>query len=183
MPVEAFRIHGLSSNFLADKHLFKIIAPELLEFLGDSRLVIHNAEFDMRFMNAELRRENLPFLSMERVTDTLALARRKFPGATNSLDALCARFQIDASRRTKHGALLDAEILAEVYTELCGGRQTSLQLRSQEVPITEVKVRKVTERPVQLAARLSVDEINRHSANVRHVSGTAWQRYDDGNEK
>jgi DNA polymerase-3 subunit epsilon len=127
MPREAESVHGLTSHFLSDKPRFAAVAGEMLEFIGDAALVIHNAEFDLKFLNAELRRLDLPDLS-HRVVDTLALARRKFPGAQASLDALCRRFAIDNSARTKHGALLDTELLAEVYLELVGGRQAGLDL-------------------------------------------------------
>ena len=130
MPVEAFNIHGLSEEFLADKPLFAAIADEFCDFIGDSRLIAHNATFDIGFLNAEFTRTGHPSLSMSRVLDTLMLARRKHPGSPASLDALCSRYGIDNSRRTKHGALLDAEILAEVYMELIGGRQADLGLGS-----------------------------------------------------
>lgn len=129
MPMEAYRVHGLSSKFLSDKPIFSQVVDGLLEFLGDdSQLVAHNAEFDMRFLNWEL--ENIGFapLSKSRVVDTLAIARRKFPGMRVSLDNLCRRFNVDLSARTKHGALLDSELLAEVYLELQGGRQKGLSL-------------------------------------------------------
>lgn len=125
---DAFAIHGLGDEFLADKPRFAEIVEELLEFIADSPLVIHNAEFDVGFVNAELARIERPPLPIARATDTVAIARRKFPGAPASLDALCRRFGIDNSERTKHGALLDAELLAEVYLELVGGRQAGLQL-------------------------------------------------------
>ena len=155
MPMEAFRIHNLSSEFLSDKPLFRAVVPELLAFLADDPIVIHNAEFDVKFLNAELSRENLPPLGMHRVRDTLAMARRKFPGSPNSLDALCTRFHIDSSRRVKHGALLDAEILADVYIELNGGRQAMMQLASaQEAKMIEVVAQDAAraERPARLPA-------------------------------
>ena len=130
MPREAFEVHGLSDDFLSDKPVFARIADEFLEFIGDARLVIHNASFDMAFFNAELDRLGRPVLPMDRAIDTLEIARRKFPGAQASLDALCKRFGIDNSARTLHGALLDSEILAEVYLELLGGRQQGLSLAS-----------------------------------------------------
>lgn len=132
MPRDAEEVHGLTTAFLADKPRFAEIVDKLLEFIGDAALVIHNAEFDMRFLNAELRRCERPPLA-HRVIDTLMLARRKFPGAQASLDALCRRFAIDNSARTKHGALLDAELLAEVYLELVGGRQAGLDLTGLEI--------------------------------------------------
>ena len=132
MPPEAEAVHGLSADFLRDKPRFADVAGAFLEFIGDSPLVIHNAEFDLRFLNAELERLSLPPLTPERAIDTLVLARRRFPGAQANLDALCRRFEIDSSARTKHGALLDAELLAEVYLELIGGRQPDLSLRAVE---------------------------------------------------
>ena len=128
MSPDAFAVHGLSDAFLADKPRFGEVAAELLAFIGDDPLVIHNAAFDTNFLNHELRRLKIGPIAPDRVVDTLLLARRRHPGAQNSLDALCARYGIDTSRRTRHGALLDAEILAEVYAELTGGRQSSLGL-------------------------------------------------------
>ncbi|MFQ5984977.1 MAG: DNA polymerase III subunit epsilon [Alphaproteobacteria bacterium] len=128
MSPEAEDMHGLTDEFLADKSTFPAVVDELLTFLGDDRLVIHNAEFDIGFLNAELERVDYPPLSMERAVDTVELARRKFPGAQASLDALCRRFDIDVSARAKHGALLDAKLLAAVYLELIGGPQPRLAL-------------------------------------------------------
>lgn len=134
MPAEAFAVHGLSSEFLSDKPLFSEIAQEFYDFLGeDSHLVIHNASFDVKFINAELSAVGFPQLPWSRAIDTLDMARRKFPGAQNSLDALCRRFGIDNSGREKHGALLDSELLAEVYLELMGGRQPDLALSMASV--------------------------------------------------
>jgi DNA polymerase-3 subunit epsilon len=130
MPAEAEAIHGLSDAFLADKPLFADHVDEFLEFIGTDRLVIHNAEFDVRFLNAELARCGRPRLGCEAL-DTVAMARRKFPGAQASLDALCRRFEVDLSQRSKHGALLDCELLAAVYLELIGGRQPGLSLTAQ----------------------------------------------------
>jgi DNA polymerase-3 subunit epsilon len=128
VPEEAFKVHGLSNAFLADKPKFAAIVNQLLEFIGDSRLVIHNAQFDIKFINAEFDRLQLPHIPLERATDTIAIARRKFPGSPAKLDALCKRFNIDLSARIKHGALLDAELLSDVYLELMGGRQESMLL-------------------------------------------------------
>ena len=128
MPKEAFEIHGLGDDFLRDKPVFKTIVPALIDFVGDSTLVIHNAAFDMKFLNAELAAVGHPGLPMSQSLDTVAMARRKFPGAPASLDALCRRFGIDNSAREKHGALLDCELLAEVYLELIGGRQPDFVL-------------------------------------------------------
>jgi DNA polymerase-3 subunit epsilon len=128
VPAEAFAVHGLSSEFLADKPLFGHVVEEFLEFIADAPLVIHNASFDIAFINAELDRIKRPLIARERLVDTLLLARRKHPGVSNRLDDLCSRYAIDNSRRTKHGALLDAELLAEVYIDLIGARQSQLIL-------------------------------------------------------
>ncbi len=128
MPAEAFAIHGLSAEFLSDKPRFAEVADEFLAFIGDAPLVIHNASFDHGFLCAELKRVERALIARERLVDTLLLARRKYPAGPNRLDDLCARYSIDNSRRTKHGALLDAEILAEVYVELIGARQAQLGL-------------------------------------------------------
>src|SRR6266850_5246499 len=128
VPAEAFAVHGLSVEFLKDKPLFAEIVDDLVAFIADAPLVAHNAMFDLGFLNAELDRSGKTLVARERLVDTLLLARRKHPGGPNGLDHLCGRYGIDNSRRTKHGALLDAEILAEVYVELIGGRQASLVL-------------------------------------------------------
>lgn len=130
MPQEAFEVHGLGDEFLSDKPLFRDIAQAFVDFVGDAKLVIHNAAFDMKFINAELGWVNMAPIPWERAVDTLEIARKKFPGAPASLDALCRRFGIDNSERTLHGALLDSEILAEVYLELIGGRQPDFALGS-----------------------------------------------------
>jgi DNA polymerase III subunit epsilon len=131
MPKEAFDVHGLSSEFLADKPLFSAVVEGFLEFIADAPLVIHNASFDISFINAELERIKRPAISRERLVDTLLLARRKHPGVSNRLDDLCSRYAIDNSRRTKHGALLDSELLAEVYIDLIGARQSQLILAAE----------------------------------------------------
>ena len=133
MPQDAYAVHGLSAEFLADKPFFAHLADEFLAFIADSNLVIHNAGFDLRFLNAELVRAKRPPLPLDRAIDTLALARRRHPGARVSLDDLCQRYGIDNTRRVKHGALLDAEILAEVYVELTGGRQTAFALPTDNI--------------------------------------------------
>ena len=133
MPEDAYEVHGLSAVFLADKPRFHEIVDELLSFIGGAPLVIHNAEFDIRFLNAELTRAGMPALETALAVDTLQMARRKYPGAPASLDALCRRFNIDNSARSLHGALLDAELLAEVYLELIGGRQAGFDLVQAEV--------------------------------------------------
>ncbi|MES5484405.1 DNA polymerase III subunit epsilon [Bradyrhizobium sp. INPA03-11B] len=131
MPAEAFAVHGLSTEFLASKPLFTEVVEEFLAFIGDTPLVIHNASFDISFINAELDRIKRKAIPKDRLVDTLLLARRKHPGVSNRLDDLCSRYQIDNSRRTKHGALLDAELLAEVYIDLIGARQSQLILASE----------------------------------------------------
>ncbi|AXO13081.1 DNA polymerase III subunit epsilon [Thalassospira indica] len=129
MPKEAFDVHGLGDEFLKDQPVFAEVADDFIEFIGeDSVLVIHNAAFDMKFLNAELEWLNKPRIAMERALDTVQMARKKFPGSPVSLDALCRRFKIDNSNRTLHGALLDSDLLAQVYLELLGGRQHGLSL-------------------------------------------------------
>ena len=183
MPDEAFRVHGLSQEFLTGKPLFSAIAPEFLAFVGQDRLVIHNAEFDMRFINAELKRIKLPPLAMDRVLDTLALARRKHPGASNGLDALCARYHINNSRRTKHGALLDCELLAEVYIELTGGHQTAMSLvpargKSQNGAKASGTVAIISARSRPLPERISELEAKAHAAFVAELGDKGvWQLY------
>ncbi len=178
VPEGAFNVHGLSTEFLKGKPLFKDAAADFLAFIGDSRLVIHNAEFDMKFLNSELKRAGLPLLPADRAFDTLAYARRKHPGAANSLDALCARYKIDNSRRTKHGALMDSEILAEVYAELMGGRQATLILASEAAirQKAEIKVRR--ERPAPLAPLLKDEEAQAHAQFLATLGDKAvWRDY------
>jgi DNA polymerase-3 subunit epsilon len=180
MPQGAFAVHGLSDAFLADKPRFAAVAGEFEEFIEDSRLVIHNAAFDIAFLNAELGRIGRPALGMGRVLDTLTMARRKHPGAPASLDALCARYGIDNSRRTKHGALLDAEILAEVYIELIGGKQADLGLaivRPETMPGAHaIEFRRRETRII--VTRLSEAERNAHAAFVATLGPNAlWNSY------
>src|SRR5215831_8789988 len=168
MPAEAFAVHGLSAGFLADKPFFAEEVEELLAFIGDSPLVIHNASFDISFINAELDRINRSPIARERLVDTLLLARRKHPGVSNRLDDLCSRYAIDNSRRTKHGALLDAELLAEVYIDLIGARQSQLILAAESVDIRlggggETPRR---QREIPLAARVSDEDRAAHRAFV-----------------
>jgi len=183
MPEAAFRVHGLSVEFLSDKPLFTDIAQDFIDFIGDAALVAHNASFDMGFINAELVRVNRPIIDSERVIDTLQIARRKNPFGPNSLDALCQRYNIDNSKRTKHGALLDSEILAEVYIELTDGRQADLGLATTESKPSErqkldegTSLR--TKRPTALPNRLSEDELAAHGAFVATLSGDViWKDY------
>ena len=163
MPDEAFAVHGLSTQFLSDKPLFADVAEEFLDFIGDAPLVIHNASFDIGFINAELGRVARAAIPRDRLVDTLLLARRKHPGVSNRLDDLCSRYAIDNSRRTKHGALLDAELLAEVYIDLIGARQSQLILTetvAAEVETTGDRPRR--QRPVPLASRLTEAEQAAH---------------------
>ncbi|MGP8232430.1 MAG: DNA polymerase III subunit epsilon [Methylovirgula sp.] len=176
MPEEAFRVHGLSAEFLTGKPKFAEIVEQFLSFVGDALLVAHNAEFDLRFVNAELATLGHPALAPERIVDTLALARRRHPGSPNSLDALCQRYGIDTSRRTKHGALLDAEILAEVYAELTGGRQASLVLQSAAGNALRAAAR--VERPAPLAPLIAAAEWAAHAAFIAGLGEKAiWRRY------
>jgi DNA polymerase III subunit epsilon len=180
IPAEAFAVHGISAEFLKDKPGFAAIADELLAFLGDAALVIHNAQFDLGFINAELERAARPLLQRERLVDTLLLARRKYPAGPNRLDDLCARYAIDNSRRTKHGALLDAELLAEVYVELIGGRQASLILvdTSRSAAAAGNGGAIVLPRPVPIAPRLSDDELAAHAQFVARLGDKAiWLDY------
>ena len=182
MPQEAFAVHGLSAEFLADKPLFTHVVDEFLEFIGDAPLVIHNASFDISFINAELDRLKRPAIGRDRLVDTLLLARRKHPGVSNRLDDLCSRYAIDNSRRTKHGALLDAEILAEVYLELLGGRQASLSL-AESVSPTAILVGgggAVRTRPAPLKPRLTAAELAAHREFVGTLGeAPIWKSYLD----
>lgn len=185
MPLAAYEIHGLSAEFLADKPRFAEIVDDFLAFVGDALLVIHNAAFDMAFINMELARVGRPPIPPHQVLDTLALARRKHPGAQASLDALCARYGIDNSRRTRHGALLDSEILAEVYLELLGGRQAGLALSGPQGARGDMpQLRAVLPpRPAPLPPRLDPAALARHRAFVAGMGEAAlWRRYDDGGE-
>ena len=179
MPPEAQAVHGLSTSFLKDKPLFSDIADDFLEFIADSIIIIHNASFDTGFLNAELGYLGKEPLRPERVIDTLMLARQKHPMGPNSLDALCRRYGVDNSKRTKHGALLDSELLAEVYIELVGGRQTALSLTSVEAK-TVVKFQNttvVTSRPRPLAVRLTVVEQESHAELISEIGEAAiWNK-------
>ena len=168
VPIETQRIHGLSTEFLSDKPLFAQVAEDFLEFIGDAVLVIHNASFDMKFINAELTRVGKPPLSMARTVDTIEIAKRKIPGARYSLDELCKRFNIDLSAREKHGALLDAELTAQVYLELVGGRQRGLALAPVEIAAEthHEDVKRARQRPRPLLPRITAEEIARHAAFV-----------------
>lgn len=178
MPAEAEAIHGHSAAFLAGKPKFAEIADPFLEFVADAKLIIHNAGFDFGFLNHELGRCTRVLLQRERIIDTLALARRRHPGGPNRLDDLCARYGIDNSRRTKHGALLDAELLAEVYAELVGGRQARLGLDQRKSGGFSAKAGAARMRPVPLAPRVSESEQAAHRALLEALGEKAiWNLY------
>jgi DNA polymerase-3 subunit epsilon len=180
VPAEAFAVHGISADQLKDKPLFAEIADDLLTFIGEAPLVAHNAMFDLGFLNAELERAGKSMVGRDRLVDTLLLARRRHPGASNRLDDLCTRYGVDNSRRTKHGALLDAELLAEVYLELIGARQATLSLIDTGVTAgggrTRVAVMQV--RAIALPPRLTEDELVAHTAFIATLGeGAIWREY------
>jgi DNA polymerase-3 subunit epsilon len=180
MPEEAFRVHGLSEEFLSDKPVFRDVVEDFLAFIGDATLVIHNAPFDMGFLNHQLETIGRKSLANP-VIDTVMVARKKHPGARVSLDALCKHYGIDNSRRTLHGALLDSEILAEVYLELIGGKQVSLALVAEvetATPGTVLTRPAVARRPVALPGRISAAEAEAHAAFVGKMGdGAIWAEY------
>ena len=184
MPFEAQEVHGLSNLFLSDKPRFHEKADELLDFIEDSPLVAHNAAFDFGFLNCELERTGRPGVSLSRMIDTLTLARTRHPGAKHSLDALCIRFGIDRSQRVKHGALLDAQLLAQVYVELTGGRQIGLGLvaDSGTVSVAEsqrpVVVRELRPARPHFAA---AEELERHRAFIARLVNPLWERFAGAN--
>ena len=178
VPIETTRVHGLTNEVLADKALFAHIVEDFLEFLGDAPLVIHNASFDIKFINAELKRTGHPAIPLSRATDTIEIAKRKVPGARYSLDELCKRFSIDLSARAKHGALLDAQLTAEVYLELIGGRQKGLMLAPAEIAAAAgEQVRAARQRPEKLTPLLTAVEMELHLAFVTKELGdkTLWK--------
>lgn len=182
MPKEAFNIHGLGDAFLRDKPAFAAIVDSFLDFIADAPLVIHNAAFDMKMLNAELARLGRPLLPDARAVDTVQIARRKFPGAQASLDALCKRFGVDNAARTKHGALLDSELLADVYLELLGGRQQGFALDPRAAAAASAgsgaagQAAKIRPRP--LARRVTEDEAAAHAAFVESLGDDAvWRRW------
>ncbi len=181
VPAEAFAIHGLSAEFLKDKPLFAAVADELIAFIGDAPLVAHNASFDLNFINAELERAGRAAITRDRIIDTLLLARRKHPGSPNRLDDLCARYSIDSSRRVKHGALLDAEILAEVYLELVGGRQAQLILvetGNDSAAAGPGRAAVIRPRPIALPPRLSDEDLAAHAGFRASLGDKAiWADY------
>jgi len=176
MPQEAFNIHGLSEEFLSNKPLFKDVADDFLAFIGDDPLIIHNARFDMKFLNAKLAALGKALIPFERAVDTLLIAKQKFPGSPVNLDALCKRFQVDNSGRLKHGALLDAELLAEVYVELMGGRQTSISLGAASQTNAQAP-QGVRANRIPRAERFfpaSSDDVARHKTFLEKVKEPLW---------
>ena len=189
MPPEALAVHGLDEAFLRDKPVFAEIAPEFAEFVAGARLVIHNAAFDIRFLNAELARTGHAMFRLEDAVDTLMIARKRFPGSPASLDALCRRFGVDASARVRHGALLDCELLAEVYLELVGGRQPDLVLEAASASQTPNKATlgpmpdsaAPRSRPTPLSPRLTPAEAEAHATMVSALGPSAlWLRHQGG---
>jgi len=174
MPASAFEVHGLGDEFLAKQPVFKDIAQAFVDFIGTDRLVIHNASFDMKFLNAELEWLGRPKLPMDQALDTLAIARKKFPGSPASLDALCRRFGVNNAAREKHGALLDSEILAEVYLELIGGRQPDFGLNTAATSgenSGDTADWRAKPRPQPLPTRISEEETKAHHAFIEKLSG------------
>jgi DNA polymerase-3 subunit epsilon len=174
MPTDAFEVHGLSDDFLGRQQVFAGVVDELIAFIGDAPLVIHNAKFDIGFLNAELVRIDRQPIDESRAVDTVALARRKFPGAPASLDALCRRFNVDNSSRTKHGALLDAELLAEVYLELIGGREPALGLVAALPIAVSAPVERIA-RPARIHAPTDA-EMTLHAAFIAKLKEPIWLR-------
>ena len=176
VPDEAFAVHGISTQSLAGKPKFAEVAADFLDFIGDAPLIIHNASFDVGFLNAELHRLGLPPLSMDRVVDTLMLARRKHPGGSNSLDALCKRYKIETSARVKHGALVDCELLAAVYLELIGGHQSRLDLSAEDGATPQQRRRRkpLPMRPKPLPVRITPDEIEQHRKFLATMQAALW---------
>ncbi len=182
VPIEAQNVHGITTEFLKDKPLFREVADGFLEFIQEDTLIIHNASFDVGFLNAELKRVRRPIIEMNRVLDTLALARRKYPAGPNSLDALCRRYNIDNSNRTYHGALLDSELLAEVYLELSGQKQAKLELandkKSNDDQFINEGSNKIRARENQLPSRLTTEEDTAHQEFLNSFkTDPLWNKY------
>ena len=179
VPIESQRVHGLSGEFLADKPLFSHVVEEFLAFIGDAPLVIHNAAFDIKFINAELTRLKREPIPLHRAIDTIEIAKRKLPGARYSLDELCKRFAIDLTVRAKHGALLDAQLTAQVYLELIGGRQKGFMLAPAEIAAAAPQgPGPARQRPAKLPSLLTEEEKTRHAAFIAKELGDAavWSR-------
>ncbi len=176
MPAEAEAVHGLSQEFLSTKPLFNEVVDEFMDFVGESMIIAHNAGFDMGFINAELKRVGRPPISEDRAIDTVRLARRKFPGAQASLDALCKRFQIDTSAREKHGALLDAQLLSKVYLELIGGREPGLALATADKELKSTAKSQQREFREPRRHEASADERAAHAAFIASINEAIWTR-------
>lgn len=179
MPAEAEKVHGLSADFLSDKPLFADIADDFIAFIGDAPLIIHNAAFDMKFLNAELKRLGYAQMPSERAIDTIAMAKLKYPGARYSLDELCRRFNIDLTVRSKHGALVDSELLAQVYLELLGGRQKKFILAPSDMSANGGgEMRPVRQRPEPLPSLVTAAELEAHAKFVAKELGDAavWKK-------
>lgn len=183
MPADAFRVHGLSTEFLADYPRFSEIASDFLAFIGDSPLVIHNAAFDMKFLNHELKVHSFSEITYDRAIDTVLIARKKFPGSPASLDALCKRFKIDNSSRTLHGALLDSELLAEVYLELLGGRQSDFGIEMMGAGGSENSSQQISQLAQALGPKekrasrqfqLSPEEAQEHELMIAGLKKSLW---------
>ena len=181
MPEAAFAVHGLDDNFLSNKPLFKEISLEFLTFIEGAELVIHNARFDVGFLNNELKKVNLPIINIENAIDTVQLARQTIPGAAASLDALCKRFNIDLSQRGKHGALLDAQLLAEVYLELTGGRQASLVLSppSKKQGSSMGKIQTIEKELAHLCVLLTKEEEDAHDKMLQKIKEPLWNKINE----
>lgn len=179
MPEEAYRVHGLSAEFLSKHKVFSEVSKEFLDFVQDDPLVIHNAGFDMKFLRAELKWLGISALEKNKIVDTLLMARKKFPGAQASLDALCRRFSIDNSSREKHGALLDAELLSLVYLELMGGRQPGLTLGFEQKTKDSNAEKKVRDKVNRKARIYSInnDEQEEHKKFLEKIKDPLWKKY------
>lgn len=176
IPEESFRIHGISAEHLADKPLFVHITKDFLEFIADSMLIIHNAGFDLKFLNHELNRQQIKSIPATQAVDTLFMARKKFPGAPASLDALCRKFNINLAERTKHGALLDAHLLADVYVELTGGRQAKMQLEEEKAAEISISVvGSVTYRKFGA----SPEELSAHQEFLKNIKNPLWAELEE----
>ena len=173
VPQEAVAVHGLTYDRLKSEPVFSQIAGDFLEFIGDADLIAHNAEFDMRFINAEFKRIGMPIIPMSRAIDTLQISRKKFPGANNTLDALCRRFEVDNSERTLHGALLDAELLAEVYLELSGGRQQGFNLNKKKNQQADIEQKQQKQYPIRVFD-IPKQELKDFQTMIDGLENTIW---------
>jgi DNA polymerase III subunit epsilon len=178
MPDSAFKVHGISFQFLIDKPIFSEVVDGFINFISKDKIVAHNADFDIRFINSELARLGYDAIDGQRVIDTLSIARRKHPGASNSLDALCVRYGVDRAKRVKHGALVDCELLADVYAELLGGRQIGLELATFRVVRKAVEKNVLRQRTDDLGLFLSPEEIEAH-VGFKAAQGerSFWRKY------